>query len=176
MHNWKKHRNFRKYEKPDGSYLYTVTVEGTVVEVGKEIYEAYAQGGYKMENMEYGLKANRVLMGSDGRAIRDGNGQAITLPEREVSLDKLMSEGWDYPSAEPSPEDAVLFPDFSGCGALAAALVLLTEAEYSLLESLFYRGMTEKDYAASVGTTQQNINKLKKRILKKIKIFLDGGC
>jgi hypothetical protein len=108
MTNWQKHRNFRKYENADGSYTYTVTINGEKVEVSKEIYEVYAEGGYKMENMELAPKRNRVLKDSKGNAVKDKYGNHVTLPEREVSLDKLMDKDWDYKSSEPSPEDAVL--------------------------------------------------------------------
>ena len=44
----------------------------------------------------------------------------------------------------------------------------LTEEERELISALFFYGMTEREYAALVGQTQQNINKKKLRILCKL--------
>jgi hypothetical protein len=109
MQNWQKNRNFRKHKNTDGSFSYFITVDGEKVEVSRAIYTAYAEGGYKMENMD-ALKRSRVLKDANGKAVRDKNGNATMLPEREISLDKLIDEDWDFLSMELSPED-VLFPE-----------------------------------------------------------------
>ena len=44
----------------------------------------------------------------------------------------------------------------------------LTEEERELISALFFYGMTEREYAACIGQTQQNINKKKLRILCKL--------
>jgi len=169
MNIYQKRRNFRKREKADGSFVYTVTVEKTVLKVSEEVYTAYSQGGYKMENMEYGLKANRYLMDRDGKAVRDEYGQAITLPEREVSLDKLVDEKWDFASEEPSPEQALLLAEFTEEMELARCLALLTTDERSLIHALFYEGITQAEYAMRIGVKQPSVNERKKRVLKKMK-------
>ena len=99
MQNWKKNRNFRKYRNAEGTFTFIITVDGEKVEVSEDIYNAYAEGGYKMEHMEHSVKDSRYLQDSDGKAVRDEHGSPIMLPEREVSLDKLVGEDWDFASS-----------------------------------------------------------------------------
>jgi len=61
MQNWKKIRNFKKQENDDGTFTYTITVDGETLEVSEEIFTAYAQGGYKMEHMEFSIKSDHFL-------------------------------------------------------------------------------------------------------------------
>ena len=176
MQNWRKNRNFRKIENADGSFNYVITVDGERVEVSEDVYTAYAQGGYKMENMEFGVKSDRVLKDSTGKAVRDEHGNPLFLPEREVSLDKLIGEDWDFPSVEPSPEDILFSGEGSETAEFNRCIALLTDEERALVQALFYEGLTEQDYAEILGIRQQNVNKRKLRILKKIKSFWDLGC
>ena len=132
MQNWQKKRNFRKYENVDGSYTYIILVDGKKVKVSKEIYTAYAKGGYKMENMK-ALKNNRILKDSKGRAVRDEHGNAILLPEREVSLENLNEKDWKFISTTPSPEDEVIAAEYSEVEELHRCIALLSEYERDLI-------------------------------------------
>jgi len=42
MQNWHKYSNYRKRKNPDGSYTYTIIIDGEDVEVDKEIYTEYS--------------------------------------------------------------------------------------------------------------------------------------
>jgi len=176
MQHWKNYRNFRKRENVDGSLAYTITVDGTDVKVSAEIYEAYAQGGYKMENMEFGLKRDRIKRERDGKTAKDEHGNTVFLPEREVSLDMLIENDWEYPTTELSSEESFLASDFSEDAELHRCLALLTDEERALIESLFFKGLTEAEYGKKIGIKQQNVHKRKVRILKKIKNFWGRGC
>lgn len=171
MQNWQKHRNFKKHENADGSFTYTITVDGETLEVSEEIYTTYAQGGYKMENMEFGFKYDRVLKGADGKAVRDDNGQAVILPEREVSLDRLIDEDWEYPSSGPSTEDTVLGQ--LDVEALYSCLDLLAVGERELITALFFNGLTEREYAGKLGISKTALHARKNKVLAKLKIFLN---
>lgn len=107
MQNWKNRKTYRRIKNPDGSYTYLIKVEGKYVPVNEDIYTTYAQSEEQLEYIERKFKRNRVLQDATGRKVVDENGQPIILPEREVSLDKLMAEDWDYPSSAPSPEDII---------------------------------------------------------------------
>jgi len=172
MHNWKNYRNFRKYENADGSFTYIITVDGVNVEVSAEIYKAYAQGGYKMENMELSLKRDRVQQDSNGRAIKDEYGQAMFLSEREVSLEKLASEGWACLKSEASAEDIFFDSKFSDEEELVRCLTLLTGDERALIQALFYKGLTEREYAKIIGLSKTALHSRKIKVLAKIKNFI----
>ena len=163
-------RNFRKYKNADGTYTYIITVDDEKVEVSEVIYNAYAEGGYKMENMEHNLKHSRVLKDRNSYAIRDEHGNTTLISEREVSLDMLIADDWEFPSSAPSPESAVI--DRMQIEDLYSSLDLLTDDERELIHSLFFDGMTEREYAGLIGIAQKNVNKKKQRVLQKLKNYL----
>ena len=167
MKNWQKDRNYRKYENADGSFKYVITTNGKAIEVSEDVYKVYAASERKMEYMELDLKRDRVLQDRNGRAVLDENGLPVLLPEREVSLDKLIGEDWDYPSSAPSPED-MLVGQYE-IETLHNCLDLLDADERALIDALFFEGLTEREYALRINVTQKTVNNRKQRILKKIK-------
>jgi RNA polymerase sigma factor (sigma-70 family) len=175
MQHWL-YRNFKKYENSDGSLTYTITVYGEKIEVSEEVYTAYAKGGYKMEHTELSIKCDRFLRDADGRAVRDEYGNTIKVPEREVSMEKLIDEERDTLPSFPSAEDVVFLSVDSEIKELYRCLSLLADDERELIRALFFEGKTEQQYAKMVGIKRQNVNKRKARILKKIKIFFEEGC
>ena len=170
MKKWQKYRNFRKKENADGTFTYIISVDGTDVEVSEEIYEAYAKIGYKMENMEIGYKCARVLKDSNGNAVRDEHGQSVTLPEREVSLDKLIEKNWEYPSSEPPPDDYVI--GRLEIEALHKCLDSLDFDERKLINALFFEKMSIREYANLTGKSKSSIVRQKAKILHKLKEIL----
>ena len=166
MKNWRKTRNYRKIKNPDGSFTYLIKAEDMYVLVSKEVYTVYAQSERQLEYMACDLKRDRILQDADGKAVLDQNGQPIMLPEREVSLDKLMAEEWDYPSSAPSPESVVL--DRLEIAALHQGLSSLTAEERTLIEALFFEGLTGRAYSERSGIPQKTVNDRKNRILKKL--------
>ena len=166
MQNWKNRKTYRRIKNPDGSYTYLVKVEGKYVPVNKDVYTAYARSEEQLEYIECKLKRNRVLQDATGRKVVDENGQPIILPEREVSLDKLMAEDWDYPSSAPSPED-IIFKEVE-IAALHRSLDFLDTDERTLIEALFLEGLSERAYSERSGISQKTVNDRKNRILKKL--------
>ena len=128
-----------------------------------------------MEYMESDLKRDRVQQDENGKKVFDENGNPIMLPEREVSLDKLIDEDWDYASSEPTPEE-VVGKRFE-MELLNNCLDLLKTEERELVDALFFSnggvGMTEREYAAVSGIPQKTINDRKLRILSKLKKLLE---
>jgi len=175
MNNWRKRRNYRKQENSDGTFTYIIMVDDAEVEVSKEVYTAYAASERKLEYIERDLKRDRVLQDSiTGKIIKDANGLPIMLPEREVSLDKLVSDDWDYPSSELLPEE--MFIKQQEIDALYNCLDLLSSSERELITALFFDGLTEREYANKLNITQKAVNKRKHKILEKLqKLFLKNG-
>jgi RNA polymerase sigma factor (sigma-70 family) len=170
MKDWRKYRNYRRYKAADSSYTYVIRVDGVSVEVSKEVYMAYASSARQMEYMEHDLKRDRVLQDAYGKLVRGSNGQPAILPEREVSLDKLIGEDWTYSSADPSPEEILL----KACEleTLREALTLLDANERDLIETLFFMGMTERELSKRSGIALMTLNDRKHRILRKLKKYL----
>ena len=171
MKNWQKDRNFRKLSNPSGDITYIITIGSQDVEVSEAVYTAYAKGARKMEYMERETKRDRVQRDpKTGRPLLDGRGQPMMLPEREVSLDKMVADDWDFPSTEPSPEDAVM--DAMDLAALNRCLGLLKPDERKLIDALFFEGMTERKYSEVSGIARKTINDRKHRVLGKLKMLL----
>jgi len=170
MQIWQKDRKYRKFENADGSFTYIVTVDGEDVEVSEEVYREYAKTERKMEYMELDLKRDRVLQDADGKAVIGGDGLPVILPEREVSLDKLIGEDWDFPDAEPSPEDIVA--DAIQIEELYRCLDLLESDERALIDALFFGGATERDYAETLGISKTALHARKNKVLAKLKSLL----
>lgn len=166
VQNWRKTRNYRKVKNPDGSFTYLIKAEDKYVPVSKAVYTVYAQSERQLEYMALDLKRDRILQDADGKAVLDQNGQPIILPEREVSLDKLMVDEWDYPSSAPSPESVVL--DRLEIAALHQSLSSLAAEERALIEAMFFEGLTERAYSEQSGIPQKTVNDRKNRILKKL--------
>ena len=53
------------------------------------------------------------------------------------------------------------------------AFAELSDQERELINALYYEQLTQSEYAARIGVTQQYVSKIKKKILKKLKFFLE---
>ena len=162
-----KYRNYMKIENADRSYTYFVIVDGKDIEVSAAVYKEYIQGCHKMEHMERGMKRDRVLRDETGAIVRDENGRPIILPEREVSLDKLIAEDWEFLSPALSPEEIVMKQ--LEIEVLHRCLDLLDSDERKLINALFFDGMSEREYSSKTGMPQKTINYRKHRVLRKLK-------
>ena len=56
---------------------------------------------------------------------------------------------------------------------LQSALFLLSEDERSLINAIFFRGLSEREWSKASGIPQKTINDRKRRILSKLKKFLE---
>jgi len=147
MQNWQKDRNYRKNENADGSFRFVITVDGEDVEVGEEVYKAYSQAD----------RRERYCVERDtGRLL-----SIERFAEGGISLEALLGE-----YAE-SAEDSVLRATLNQ-RAMAAFMELEPE-EQRLIQALVIDGVTERDYAASIGLSQKGVNKRKHKILEKLK-------
>jgi RNA polymerase sigma factor (sigma-70 family) len=170
MQNWKKDRNYRKYENADGTVTYVIKAGGEDIEVSEAVYCAYAQSVRQLEYIERDLKRDRVLQDSKGKVVFDADGRPALLPEREVSLEKLKGEDWDYPADGPNPEDAAL--QTMEIEALRRCLDSLNQKDRALIQALFFEGKTEREYAAETGNLQQTVHARKRAVLAKLKKLL----
>ena len=171
MNDWQKNRNFRKVKNDNGTFTYIITVDKQDVEVSEAVYKEYATSARRMEYTEQELKRNRVSRNpQSGKPVLDEYGQPIILPEREISLEKMLDEDWEFPSSEPSPEDVVIAE--LDMEALHRCLDLLSADERKLIDALFFEGFTEREYAKTLGVSQVAVNKRKNKVFEKLKNYL----
>jgi len=170
--NWKDYHNYRKYENTDGSYTFVIYIDGEAIEVNEEIYTEYAQISRKMKYMELDLKRDRVKQDANRKTVKDSAGLPIVLPEREMSLDRLIDDLWEFPSNDPSLEEIVCTPAESEEAELHRCITLLSVDEQALIKALFFEGKTERQYAEIIGISKTALHARKKKVLLKIKNFL----
>lgn len=130
-----------------------VPLHGMLMEVTPEQYADF----YRTKNRQ------RYL---DRRSAENG----------DISIDMLTTADFNgadilIDTAEPLDEQVIrkVMTD-----KLIATLSLLSEEEQELIHKLFYKGLTEREYAAKKGIYHNAVHKKKMRILEKLKKLLES--
>ena len=134
----------------------TVTHRNEEVEVTREVYHAYRRTEWGIENNDASFFAHEIQMSG---LIGGEDGAYENFKE--------------FIDTENIPDNTVL--KIMEIEALQKALSVLSDADNKLVQALFYDGLTEQEYAAQVGISQQMINRKKQRILKLLKKLLSEG-
>ena len=143
-----------------------IWIRGQFVEVTEEVYRAYMRGDRKIRYFENDLKTERFVLGKDGQVIQ-------IIPSREDSLDRLVDENaQQFPDEQESVESVVLHK--LEVDRLHTALSLLTPEERALIQALFFEERSESELAAALGISQPAVYKRKMKVLKKLKLLLEG--
>ena len=132
---------------------YMIKVEGKLVEVTPEVYYAY----FRMERQERWQEEKQwghAVVSSD--ALDDGETVGV-----EVVPDLTT----------PSMEEAVMTREIHE--KLHRALDALPKAERELIQAIYFDGFTEKEYAVSSGLSQQGVSYRLRKILSKLRIFMN---
>ena len=93
-----------------------------------------------------------------------------------VSYDALDTEAMSGVEAMPdlvvpSLEEEIITREI--CDAIHRAVDALPKGERELIKAIFFQGLTEQQYATSSGLTQQGVSYRLKKILSKLKLFLN---
>ena len=132
---------------------YMIKVEGKLVEVTPDVYYAY----FRMERQERWQEEKQqghAVMSYD--ALDDGETVGV-----EVVPDLTT----------PSMEEAVMTREIHE--KLHRALDALPKAERELIQAIYFDGFTEKEYAVSSGLSQQGVSYRLRKILSKLRIFVN---
>ena len=132
---------------------YMIKVEGQLVEVTPDVYYAY----FRMERQERWQEEKQqghAVMSYD--ALDDGETVGV-----EVVPDLTT----------PSMEEAVMTREIHE--KLHRALDALPKAERELIQAIYFDGFTEKEYAVSSGLSQQGVSYRLRKILSKLRVFMD---
>ena len=134
----------------------TVTHRNEEVEVTHEVYHAYRRTGWGIENNDTSFFAHEIQMSG-------------LIGGEEGAYENFK----EFIDTENIPDNTVL--KIMEIDALRKALSVLSDADNELVQALFYDGLTEQEYAAQVGISQQMISRKKQRILKSLKKLLSEG-
>ena len=131
----------------------TLTGEYEDVEVSKELYVTYKRTGWGIENND------------------------ASFYDHEIQLSGLIGgENDNYENFREFIDD-VNIPEnifITKLGMLEVQKTVndLPAKEKDLIVAIYYERLTESEYAAKICVTQQYVSKAKKKILKKLKLFL----
>jgi RNA polymerase sigma factor (sigma-70 family) len=130
---------------------YSLLVNKKRIPVTEEIYKVY----YRCKEREAYLDK---LAAQNNLSIEE-------CEEKGIRIDYIMSQ------TQESTEDKLIREEL--LVKLSAAVELLSELERRLIYSLFFKRMSESQFAKSIGITKQAVNKQKYRIFNKLKKFLE---
>ncbi len=144
-------------------YVHTIdtfTDQNVVVEVTKEVYETINKSYRKERYFLEDLKAARVQINQEKQLVN-------IIKSREDFFERLTQELFkefsDTYSIEINCERRIL---------LAEALYLLNEEDFKMIYCLFYKDLTERNYAQKNNISQSTVNYRKNQILQKLKKHL----
>lgn len=161
MKKWQEKCNYRRVKDSGGTVTaYLIMVDGTDVEVSKEVYLAYASADRRERYVEEEVEADKKL-------------SLDKLEEDSVPLEALGVR------TVPSAEESVLYiadaqERETQKARLSAALSGLEDSERLLLQAMFFDGLSTREYARRTGVTQHAVIKRRDRILRDIKKFFNN--
>lgn len=132
---------------------YIIKVDGKTMEVAPDVYCAY----FHMERQERGQEEKKQRNGAVSYDALD-NAETVGL-ERFSNL------------TSPSMEEMAMTREIHE--KLHRAVDALPKGERGLIQAIYFIGLTEKEYAAVPGLTQQGVSYRLKKILTKLKTLSD---
>lgn len=144
----------------DENKTYTLKIYNTLtdqyeeVAVSEKVYKEFRRTKWEIENKDRSYYTHEIQMSA---LIGGENEQYENFRE--------------FIDSDNTPEKLVL--DEIQISELKEILKELSEEERHLILSIYFKGMTEFEYAKKIGVTQQNISKKKKRILMFLKNFFE---
>ena len=132
---------------------YMIKVEGNLVEVTPDVYYAF----FRMERQERGQeekKQRNVVVSYD--ALDDGE---------LVGIENIAD------LTSPSMEEAVMTREIHE--KLHRAVDALPKAERELIHAIYFDGMTTREYAKLSGLSQTGVSYRLRKILSKLKSFMN---
>ena len=153
MKNWQKTRNYKRIKDKDGNVVANIiTVFGQDVEVSDEIFATYAQVDRRARYVGEDIPAQHEL-------------SLEQFEEEGVSLEKLIRE------TAPSAEEWFMEQEESNAFErellkVPAVLDMLEDSDRQLINALFYKGISVREYAQRLGISHTMVRKRRDRILR----------
>ena len=133
---------------------YYIHIPGSLVEVSESVYFAYYQEKRRNRTLEEKDERNGTVS-YDGLDTPELSGQEM-IPDR------------DAVSVEDAAIATILRDELHRC------LALLDEPDRQLIQALYFEGLSERKDAKRVGIPQQTISDRKRRVLSRLKKFLEN--
>lgn len=146
MKNWQIDRNYRRIKDEDGNVVANViTVDGVTVEVSDEVFLAYSQADRRERYLSERDAAEGLLS--------TGLLEVGLVPSAEDScLDREENQTWESRKKR-----------------LPEVLKELEPDEQELIQALFFRGVSAREYAKQLGVYHRTILYRKDKVLEKLR-------
>ena len=132
---------------------YMIKIQGDLIEVSEDVYYAY----FRMERQERWQEEKKQ---EHGVMSYDALDNSETVGAENV-VDVVA----------PSMEEQAIARELHD--RLHHAVEALPKTDRELIRAIYYDGQTEKEYAETVGMSQTGISYRLRKILSKLKLFLD---
>lgn len=132
---------------------YVIQIQGQLIEVSEDVYYAYFRMD-RQERWQEEKKKSHDVVSYD--ALDNGE---------MVGLESIPD------TTSPSLEEITIANELRD--RIRHAVAALPKAERELIHAIYYEGMTEREYAQKYGISQMGANKQRRKILSKLKLFLD---
>ena len=132
---------------------YLIKIQGKLIEVSEDVYYAY----FRMERQERWQEEKRKEHDVVSYDALD-NGETVGS-ENIADI------------ATPSMEEHAISREIND--RLHHAVEALPKSERELIRAIYFDGQTEKEYAESIGMSQTGISYRRRKILSKLKMFLN---
>lgn len=132
---------------------YMIKIQGDLIEVSEDVYYAY----FRMERQERWQE--------EKKQEHDVLSYDALDNDETVGLENVAD------MVTPSMEEMAMAREMYD--RLHHAVEALPKTERELIRAIYFDGQTEKDYAKSTGMSQTGISYRRRKILSKLKVFLD---
>ena len=129
----------------------------------EEVIAVLKQSERKLQYQEYDLKVEKFVLDEEKQ-------KAFFIKSREDSLERLIEADVQFEDEDSNVEDIVIKAIM--IQKLKENVELLNHDEIEMINALFYKGYTEREYAKITGIPQKTINDRKLRTLRKLKKLL----
>jgi DNA-directed RNA polymerase specialized sigma24 family protein len=149
-----------------------IKIDGKKIYVTEEVYRAYKRPAWA-EHKRKEREKRCIISDGKGRTKRCTEDCSKCGKQRTgsaLSLERFKEEGFEITDRV---DIAELIADKLLLEELYTALKELDPEEHSLIDALFFKNRTERDYAADIGLKRQSVNKRKKIILEKLRVIME---
>ena len=149
------YRDFCRRRESDQRYMdkLFIPVQGCLLEVVREQYTDFYQDKERWRYLQK-LDTNHKLLSLEGFTDSEGNVIDFVIDEAEDVAETVVH--------------AVMVDR------LKVALPLLSDSEQTLIQAIFFEGLSEREVGLRLGITQSVVNKRKAKILAKLKKIMES--
>lgn len=143
-----------------------IWINGKQIEVSPEVHDLYIKSGRKNRYFTDDLKTEKVIVNQDKEMV-------TFIPSREDSFDRLMDENKvQFVDESEDVEDKALKNLM--IEKLLKLLKELDSDEWGIIDAIYYKGKSEREFSAETGIPQKTVNYRKRKILAKLRKLLES--